>query len=70
MGVRTVRELLDLLNEGDGTGHAFIRRDWWVWTDASGDLCFQHPSCPEMNAVFCCDGRGRNPMTEACDDIP
>lgn len=68
MSVRTVRELLDCLSQGDGTGEALIKRDWWVWTNASGDLCFQHPTCPTMSAMFCCDGTGNNPDMEVCDE--
>ena len=64
MSVRTVRELTDLLSQGDGTGELLIRSNWWVWTNASGDICFQSPSCPEESAMFCCDGRGNHPHQE------
>jgi hypothetical protein len=64
MSVRTVRELKDLLSQGDGTGELLVRPNWWVWTNASGDLCFQSPSCPDESAMFCCDGRQSNPRME------
>jgi hypothetical protein len=69
MSVRTVRELLDCLSQGDGTGETLIKRDWWVWTNASGDICFQHPTCPTMSAMFCCDGRDADIPEETTNDI-
>jgi hypothetical protein len=57
MSVRTVRALREWLQERGDDGERVIQNDWWVWTNASGDICVQHPSCPDMSADFCCDGR-------------
>jgi hypothetical protein len=69
MSVRTVRELRELLQARGDDGERVIQNDWWVWTNASGDICFQHPKCPEMSADFCCDGRGSRLPQEVCHDI-
>jgi hypothetical protein len=64
MSVRTVQELREWLQERGDDGERVIQNDWWVWTNASGDICVQHPSCPDMSGMFCCDGRQSHPRKE------
>ena len=68
MSVRTVRELREWLQVRERDGERMIQNDWWVWTNASGDICVQHPTRPDMSAMFCCDGRDNNPHMEVCDE--
>lgn len=51
MAFKTKRDLLEWLGEGDGTGEAYIKRDWLIWVDA-GNVVAQHPTCPAMRASY------------------
>jgi len=55
MSMRTVYELREWLQARGSDGELLIQNDWWVWTNASGDICVQHPKRPDMSADFCGD---------------
>lgn len=53
MAFKTKRDLLEWLEQGDGTGEALIGREWLVWVNAAGNIVAQHPTCPEMGTSYC-----------------